>query len=648
MTVNLARIIKGIHLPKIGFGQSRLICANVLGADNLLQIVFEEIDICGWEWYVHEGRTNISGRIREVLGGLPEKINERIGYLEHHIFTDDLAKVIDRRNSLFFSENESYSVEYRLRTISGKTVWLKEHGRVADRDDLGRITKVLGLISNITKTKKVEQQLHRFEKTIESADITVVITDKAGMIEYANPFFSALTGYVPSDYLGKNINFQKSGFHSSEFYKNLWQTISSGSVWDSNFYNRKKNGEFYWEHAIITPIKDEHSEITHFVAIKRDITEQKRLEAMLKKHEKQLQLAMRVAKMGYWKMDIETFSVEWSEGHDILFGIPLGEFEGSLEAVQKCVHPDDRDLGIINLKRAMERNEPFNNTYRVVHPNGEIRWLYSHGLFFNDSEGHPDHLFGITQDITDQKLAEMELVEAKARAEESNQLKTAFLNNISHEFNTPLNGILGFSELLLISDGEAEQKKEYGKQLRDSCNRLVATVEDTVELSLIHTNSLSITNSVCVLGDIVNELVNSASELADLKGLDFRSITSATCGRLEVVIDHEKFKKALMHLLSNAIKYTHKGFVEFQCKLSYKNILIKITDTGIGVSEEHQDKIFNPYFQMEKGYTRSFQGSGIGLSLAKAYIKMLDGSIELKSELKRGTRVTVKIPIVKP
>ncbi len=647
MTVNKVRKIKVVPLPDIDFDQARLVCVHALESAAASQIIFEEVDVCTWEWDVDHGEIRVSGRVPEVLGSVPAKMNELHGYLKNQIVSDDRQRVIASRNGLFSPENDSYSVEYRLNTISGNTIWLKEKGRITQRDHDGRVTKVLGLFLNITKAKKVEQMLHTYEKTIESADITVVITDFAGNIEYANPFFSQITGFRPADYLGKNINIQKSGYHSPDFYEKLWTTISSGNVWDSNFYNRKMNGELYWEHAIIAPVKSMFDEITHYVAIKRDISKQKHLESLLKKHEKQLQLAMQVAKMGYWKMDIHNFSVEWSDGHDVLFGIPMEAFGGSLEAVQKCVPPEDRKHGIVNLNRALAKNQPFDNTYRVIHPNGEIRWLHSHGLIFKDREGNPDHLFGITQDITEKKLAEMELLEAKVRAEESNALKTAFLNNISHEFNTPLNGILGFAELIMLSEGNAE-KHEYGKQLRQSCNRLVATVEETVEMSLIHTNSLTLSNSTCKLGEVVGELVKSASEMAKLKKLDFRNITSVTCNQLEVLIDREKFKKALMHILSNAIKYTQKGFVEFHCKLSYKNIILIISDTGIGIPIEDQEKIFHPYYQKEQGYTRSYQGSGIGLSLAKAYIEMLKGAIELESEVKRGTKVKVKIPIVRP
>ena len=137
------------------------------------------------------------------------------------------------------------------------------------------------LISDVTEILRVQNENRKLQKAIESSEVSVVITDIEGKIEYANPIFSELTGYLPSEYIGKTQNMLRSDYHNDEFYANLWSTIKSGQTWQGEFYNRKKNGEYLWENTVISPIKNEKQKITHFVGIKTDVTESKWINAEL-------------------------------------------------------------------------------------------------------------------------------------------------------------------------------------------------------------------------------------------------------------------------------------------------------------------------------------------------------------------------------
>ncbi|MEI6141331.1 MAG: PAS domain S-box protein [Mariniphaga sp.] len=141
------------------------------------------------------------------------------------------------------------------------------------KDKRGFVTYCL--ISDATDIINVQNEIRKLQKAIESSEVSVVITDYDGNIEYANPIFSELSGYLPAEYMGKSQSFLRSDYHNDEFYANLWSTIKSGQTWRGEFYNRKKNGEYYWENAVISPIKNDRQKITHFVAIKTDVTESK-------------------------------------------------------------------------------------------------------------------------------------------------------------------------------------------------------------------------------------------------------------------------------------------------------------------------------------------------------------------------------------
>ncbi|MBN1252241.1 MAG: response regulator [Bacteroidales bacterium] len=241
------------------------------------------------------------------------------------------------------------------------------------------------------------------------------------------------------------------------------------------------------------------------------------------------------------------------------------------------------------------------------------------------------------------KQNNLDLEQAKEKAEESNQLKTAFLNNISHEFRTPMNGIIGFSELLIKNDKTKNQKETYVEIIKESCGKLINIVNDTVEISKIQNKFIQISNDYVDLNQIINELSNFIK--SKIKNKDIKFIIENNCSKhnLQIYTDRNKFYSILKHLADNAIKFTSYGFVKIKCEKINDEIKITIIDSGIGIAEEMQTKIFDAFSQVELGTTRNYGGSGIGLALVKSYIELIEGKIILKSELNAGTEVSIFI-----
>lgn len=179
------------------------------------------------------------------------------------------------------------------------------------------------------------------------------------------------------------------------------------------FHHKLANGEIRTVEVHSSPIDADGKK--YLFSIMHDITERNIFENKLKERDAQLSLALEVAKIGYWKINLGNNSVEWFAGHEKLFGIPLEEFKGTLDAVQEMVHPDDRERGVHNLNRALTENVPFDNTYRVIHPNGRTRWLHSYGNLFRDNEGNPQYIFGISQDITKIKEEEFAIRDSEEK-----------------------------------------------------------------------------------------------------------------------------------------------------------------------------------------------------------------------------------------
>jgi len=248
------------------------------------------------------------------------------------------------------------------------------------------------------------------------------------------------------------------------------------------------------------------------------------------------------------------------------------------------------------------------------------------------------------RDVTMQKRFENELIHAKERAEESNRLKTAFLNNISHEFRTPLNGMLGFLELTLKESVSIDQRKKYYQIIRDSSTQFLNILTDVVEISQIQSKSNNNKTAVCNIKEIIDYVIGDKKKQLNAKSLAFELQIECNKEELQIKTDPHKIERSLMHVLDNAIKFTHQGTISLSCKQRNNHVEISVKDTGIGISPDDQLKIFEPFRQVEMGESRSYGGNGIGLTLVKSYIESLGGKIKLKSEPKKGTNVVLTLP----
>ncbi len=241
-----------------------------------------------------------------------------------------------------------------------------------------------------------------------------------------------------------------------------------------------------------------------------------------------------------------------------------------------------------------------------------------------------------------QKTKELNI--AKERAEESNKLKTAFIHNISHEVRTPMNGIIGFSELINDPNITPDKQKEYSKIIIDSSNQLINIIDDIIEISKLETNQVEVRFEEMNLNQILQMQFTNFQSKAILKNIAIHLNTSLTDDQGIILMDKLKINRILYNLIDNAIKFTNKGSIEIFCKIIDNHILIKIIDTGIGIKPQDQELIFRNFSQSEKEVTKSYDGLGLGLSIALKNAKLINGNISFTSMLNKGSTFTLKIP----
>lgn len=277
--------------------------------------------------------------------------------------------------------------------------------------------------------------------------------------------------------------------------------------------------------------------------------------------------------------------------------------------------------------------------------NGELVWVRWECRPWFQADDSIGGIILYSEVITKQKEAEMELISAKEKAEESNRLKTAFLQNISHEVRTPLNSIVGFAELLSEPGQSLTKMNSFSKIISANSQKLIRIISDFIEISQVQSKQVHLVMSNF---DVISSLYKTANtflEITQLKDVGMVINQKIPKNISMIESDKGKIEKIFFHLIDNAVKFTSKGEITLSISLENDMLHFTIKDTGIGIPAEKQEIIFDPFRQIETGLNRSYGGTGLGLTIVKAYVDSLKGTISLVSELNKGTEITLDIPV---
>lgn len=327
--------------------------------------------------------------------------------------------------------------------------------------------------------------------------------------------------------------------------------------------------------------------------------------------------------------------------------------KGKIPAVwsNEIVHEEDR-RSIDAHDDLLRGGRESRTTYRVHHRDGSIRWLREHATAEQDPMGDVI-VSGILTDVTEQKKGEAVLVDAKHQAESANQLKSAFIATMSHEIRTPLGAVNGFSELLsheLVEHAEntgielPPQIVEFLQAIQENSKKLLVVVNDLFDLSNLEEGAVEI-RSVDVP---VNEVVmRSAAKIAEaLSEKDVQLRVDLHASDPVVIADPQRLEQVLDNLLSNAVKFTDEGSVTVHtAPTGNGRTLLEVTDTGVGMSDQYQGRLFEPFVQEDSRLNRQFEGSGLGLSLVKRLLDLMDGTIEVESRKGEGSTFRISLPL---
>jgi signal transduction histidine kinase len=257
-------------------------------------------------------------------------------------------------------------------------------------------------------------------------------------------------------------------------------------------------------------------------------------------------------------------------------------------------------------------------------------------------------VMAISRDITKQKMAQQRIEEARKKAEEADQLKSAFLQNISHEIRTPLNAIIGFSDVLLSDDEIPDNdKKSYLQLIIRNGQILLHVFNDTIKLSRIQSGLITVEKNFIYLNNMVTDLYRQFLIEKKQLGKDhlkLELIKGNENSKFSVCVDGQKIKDILESLLDNAVKFTREGEIQFGYQMDKGIIEFFVSDTGIGIPEDKFTEIFQRFYQLDSSMTREYGGTGIGLSLAMDFAKLIGTEIEVQSAPGKGSRFSFRVP----
>ena len=369
--------------------------------------------------------------------------------------------------------------------------------------------------------------------------------------------------------------------------------------------------------------------------------ERTRTEQQARRSGERLRFALEAASMGTWDWDLVTNEVQWSDNLAAIHGLPPDAFDGTFASYEKEIHPDDRPRVYASIERALKDGVPHDVEYRLVAPDGTVRWCEGKGRVEYE-HGRPARMTGVCVIVTRRKEAELARI---AAAEESSRLKDEFLATLSHELRTPLNAVLGWLHMLQAGDLSSERARQALDVIARNARLQAQLIEDILDVSRIITGKLEIARAPVSTSQLVDTAVAGMTPAVAAKGLQFHSDVPKTLPPIDG--DAKRLHQVLNNILSNAVKFTEAGgTIELRCTADERWVGIEVQDSGIGIQPEFLPYVFDRFRQADSHSSRAHGGLGLGLAIAKHLIELHGGDIQANSQGSgTGTRMSIRLPV---
>jgi len=597
-----------------------------------------------WDWNLKTNIVFFSKRWKEMLGYQEDEIKNRLIEWEKRVHPDDKENVFKNLYDHLSGKTEYYIFEYRMINKDGDNIWILDRGKVMSRDHEGKPIRMVGTHTDISETKLVEENLkfseEKYRTLFENSMVGIYRTTPNGQILLANPAMLKMLGYSSMTELASR-NLKDEGYEPS-YERNDFiaaverndKVIGFESAW------KKINGEYAFIKENAQAIRDENGKTLYYDGIVEDITKQVKATEEINKLSRAVEQSPVSIMITDINGNLEYVNPKFCE----LSGYQKNEVIGKNPRFLKSDHTSQEEYK--ELWETISSGKQWHGEFLDKMKDGSCIWESTTISPILNSAGKITHYLAVKEDISERKAYESELHNAKEKAEEMNLLKSNFLANMSHELRTPMIGILGFSELLIDSTKNPYQK-EMAETIYSSGKRLLDTLNLLLDLAKLESNKLEIRFKTINVSQTIEEALKNFEGFAATKNLYLKSVVKKD---VYSNLDERIFIQIINNLINNALKFTEHGGITVEVDL--KNIensswsIIKVIDTGIGIPKESLDLIFEEFRQVSEGYNRHFEGTGLGLTLTKRSVELMNGSISVESEVGKGSTFIIKFPSI--
>ncbi len=573
-----------------------------------------------------------------------KKMAEMLGVTVDDMMRTPLFEFMDEEGRAVAAANierrTSEQHELKFRRKDGADLWaLLSTNPIFD--DEGRYAGALAMVTDITQRKKDEAQLLTLSRAVEQSPTSIVITDTSGGIEYVNPKFTQITGYSAEEVVGKNPRVLKSGKTPPEEYKHLWETITSGAEWQGEFLNVRKDGTTFWEFASISPVRNAAGTITHFVAVKEDITERKRAEEKLRHSEERYRLLFEENLTGNFVSTPDGVLLSCNMAFARIFG--FASVQEAMQSNVKLLYPEDSQREAL-MTQLLKKKRIENYEQVLRRRDGTLIHAVENVIGAFDEQGELVEIKGYLFDDTKRKLLEEQMIQMQ-KMESIGTLA----GGIAHDFNNILGIILGHSTMLdALVDNPDKLSKSIG-----TINKAVERGSGLVRQILTFARKTNVLFEPVRLNDLISEIEKM------LEGTFPKTIEISL--QLEknlpfIDADRTQLHQTLLNLCVNARDAMPDGGT---LMISTSNITggqlrerirdaaateyvhVCVSDTGTGMDETAKQRMFEPFFTTKE----MGKGTGLGLSVVYGIMKSHHGYIDVETARGHGATFHLYFPV---
>lgn len=618
-------------------------------AKTRLDLAMEVSQAATWGWNVDDHKPVSNPNLNRLFGFEADDARDFDEFLAR-IDEGDRERV---RAAVQRSITEAtlYEEEYRVNLPNGKSRWLHARGQ-AQHSDEGQFEEFHGVILDVTEHKLIELELADREahlrRVINNQLGLVGVIGRDGKLLEIDDGSLRIAGVTREDVIGQHYAECPWWTYDEKTPLLIRQTMDRAFAGETVRFDiaisaagQEKANDRLTIDFMVTPVRDQNGRVTHLIASGVDISDRVEAEEARKDNEERLRMALRAGGMAAWEWNPQE-SV-WTDDVFELLGITRQT--ASPDLFFRYVHSED----LAELKEAWQRatlgQSEYSHEFRIIRPDGEVRWIVGVGEVVYDEHGNAIRIFGLNWDSTSEHLAAEALRKSEQEAQLANNAKSEFLANMSHEIRTPMTAVLGYADLLLQQESDAE-KLQHLQTIQRNGNFLLGIINDILDLSKIEAGKLEISHEWFSVADIVCDVRSMMNVRAAEKDLTFEvRFDGDVPSRIQS--DPKRLRQVLINLVGNAIKFTESGVVHLTVREIVRSdqtaIEFVVVDTGIGISVEQQRKLFQPFSQGDASITRSYGGTGLGLAISHRLVGMLGGAIAVKSEAGKGSQFTFSI-----